>query len=1014
MATFRHQISQFIEKQFPEHLREQIGVDITESNRETIVDFLEAYYEFIEENYSEHYLQNKLLLDYRDIDKTLDEFLIHFRNKYLANIRYHFKSDQRFTVKHIFDLYRAKGSPNAVKLLMRLLFNSDAEVYIPGQDVLRPSDSIWYEAKYVETLHNERNKDYINKKVYGSLSGASGYVESVVSRRVKGRILDFVYISSIEGTFIYGDRLSDVQLYDKDSPIVIGSLTSVTLNDNNVGGFEVGDIVEIDSATGFKGKAVVRSVYTETGAVEFQLLDGGFGYTTNSLTKQYISDFIVERDNLVEVWDVNDTITQKIETVYLNSLVTYVDSLSVGDTVIGKSSANTSIAQGVVIETGNTSISGSYTEYVKIQVSNNTFLNTKELTLSSNATFILNETIQEGSEITFTVANTSGSFDTGNNELVYWRDPFPDTGNAVSNTYSFGEVVTSNSSVITIRNAFGTFTANTTLTGDISGATATILTTNTTSTGASGTYIEAVDSNTIKVEISSSSFDANNKVYGTTSKVLQQVSNVVSVGAESIVVSGNNVTIQSSLTENNTFTGIVVGQDGTGIGIANTSNYPFIFQANTSILSNQNNVSLTVSEIAEGTGATVSIKSLTNLHYVNLSNEVINYENVYGVLIPDVYISGEGSGIGYVDSITVENGGSNYSNNISVTFSGGGYLGQDVIFTARGTAVVSGNTISSINLTDKGEGYFSDPTVTVTGGSGANLVPVMVYGYGFEQEILANAQTVINDVLTSSNVGIGTIASINYSEGTGYSRKPFVHFYNPSITSFGVQDQTLTVTTTVGSFTEGEIVQQGNTAGNTAIGSIKSKTGTTFEIRQLTMTGEGNVDDNRYFLTSAEGGTLIGQTTGAKGTITAVVYDTDADVAGDNADINPSLLTESGVIQDLDVVNSGYGYENGQQITITANNETITGTANVVNQGIEEGYWKTTTSHLNSEKKLHDNNYYQEFSYDIRSDISLDYYQNIIQNLLHMTGTKMFGSVVKKSEPSLSLSIETTITQANT
>lgn len=80
--------------------------------------------------------------------------------------------------------------------------------------------------------------------------------------------------------------------------------------------------------------------------------------------------------------------------------------------------------------------------------------------------------------------------------------------------------------------------------------------------------------------------------------------------------------------------------------------------------------------------------------------------------------------IGSVGSVVVNNGGSNYSN-VTVTFSPPGQTGG---VTATGEAVLLGNTIASVIVTEAGSGYTSAPTVTITdsgSGSGANVTATL-------------------------------------------------------------------------------------------------------------------------------------------------------------------------------------------------------------------------------------------------------------------------------------------------
>ena len=76
--------------------------------------------------------------------------------------------------------------------------------------------------------------------------------------------------------------------------------------------------------------------------------------------------------------------------------------------------------------------------------------------------------------------------------------------------------------------------------------------------------------------------------------------------------------------------------------------------------------------------------------------------------------------IGSVGLVTINNGGSNYVSPI-VTFDPPGETGG---VTATGEAVLTGNTISQIIVTEAGYGYTSAPNITITdsgGGSGANV-----------------------------------------------------------------------------------------------------------------------------------------------------------------------------------------------------------------------------------------------------------------------------------------------------
>lgn len=57
------------------------------------------------------------------------------------------------------------------------------------------------------------------------------------------------------------------------------------------------------------------------------------------------------------------------------------------------------------------------------------------------------------------------------------------------------------------------------------------------------------------------------------------------------------------------------------------------------------------------------------------------------------------------------------------------------------------------------------------------------------------------------------------------------------------------------------------------------------------------------------------------------------------------------------------------------------------------GYYQGTDGFLSSNKKLQDNYYYQEYSYEVRSGQPVSKYKGIVDGLVHPAGTIMFGQI---------------------
>jgi hypothetical protein len=239
-------------------------------------------------------------LEYDDIDKTADDFVVYFKEKYLKNIQFETKTNTRELVKHALDIYRSKGTERSADLLFRLVFGVGAKFYYPSEDILKLSDGVWYVPKYLELSLNQQSDKFVNKQIIGLTSGATAFAESLIRRTIKGKLIDVLYISAINGNFITGEIINteDEIINNAECPRIIGSLTNVEVDVNGVGeNFNVGDLVDIYSDFGEQGKGRITSVSDITGLVNFELLNTGYAYTTNA--EVIISEKVLSLANVV-------------------------------------------------------------------------------------------------------------------------------------------------------------------------------------------------------------------------------------------------------------------------------------------------------------------------------------------------------------------------------------------------------------------------------------------------------------------------------------------------------------------------------------------------------------------------------------------------------------------------------------------------------------------------------------------------------------------------------------------
>lgn len=286
MKQLERFISPFIADQFPSIYRDEGPVFIA---------FVKAYFEWLESQDQILY-DSRRLLEYKDIDKTVDVFIDEFKKKYMFPIPEDISGDKQLLQKHIKEVYGSKGSERGLKLLFQLLFADPITVYKPGDDVLRLSDGEWNSNIYLEVSYKPFNSLFVGEFIVGRVSRARAYVQRFQTKYINNKNINIFYLSDVEGNFqndetvlIDETRLSngsEPAVSAINSPQIIGSATSVTGIQTGFG-FSIGDELEV-RGRGKGCRAIVTQLEERDGTILFRLKDGGSGYTINN-TSFYIT-----------------------------------------------------------------------------------------------------------------------------------------------------------------------------------------------------------------------------------------------------------------------------------------------------------------------------------------------------------------------------------------------------------------------------------------------------------------------------------------------------------------------------------------------------------------------------------------------------------------------------------------------------------------------------------------------------------------------------------------------------
>lgn len=120
-------------------------------NSPLLVEFIDTYYKYVEQREKAvGMIQN--IGENTDVDETLDEYLNHFYDIFADKLPTVVAMDKRNFIKILNDIYDAKGTQKAIKLLFRAVFNEDVSIYYPSEQILIASDGTWIEEKYITLI----------------------------------------------------------------------------------------------------------------------------------------------------------------------------------------------------------------------------------------------------------------------------------------------------------------------------------------------------------------------------------------------------------------------------------------------------------------------------------------------------------------------------------------------------------------------------------------------------------------------------------------------------------------------------------------------------------------------------------------------------------------------------------------------------------------------------------------------------------------------------------------------
>jgi len=191
------------------------------------------------------------ILEYADVNDTLDDFFLQFRNSFLQTIPNDLTSglDKRQLTKNILSLYKRKGTKKGHEIFFRALFNETPELYYPTVDLLRVSDGNFQTQNLIKaTLVSPSN---------GDMTKLTG--QTITQANIAGNTVVNLASAVVESVTVNAVSLGGVQ---RDVATLILNKASITGTFQNSLGHAIIDETDEDDIINEDGSKVLQQTFS--------------------------------------------------------------------------------------------------------------------------------------------------------------------------------------------------------------------------------------------------------------------------------------------------------------------------------------------------------------------------------------------------------------------------------------------------------------------------------------------------------------------------------------------------------------------------------------------------------------------------------------------------------------------------------------------------------------------------------------------------------------------------------
>jgi len=223
------------------------------------------------------------LLNFRDPDKVISDFLSNFRQEFLNTIPDDLfdNVDKRKLIKNIKSLYQLKGTKAGHNIFFRLLFDEISDTIYPRENILRVSDGKFTTNKVLRAIASAGSTENLaGRTITGQTSKATAIVESISKFIISAsEVSEFILNDdSITGTFQIGEELRGTAS-DTDDILIKANITGIPISKSITQPGSLHNLNESTTLTGGGAGAIIQTGNIGSGGVTEVVIDNvGTGY----------------------------------------------------------------------------------------------------------------------------------------------------------------------------------------------------------------------------------------------------------------------------------------------------------------------------------------------------------------------------------------------------------------------------------------------------------------------------------------------------------------------------------------------------------------------------------------------------------------------------------------------------------------------------------------------------------------------------------------------------------------